>query len=73
MFGGVSGGFDAMLSMELSPLHHAGTIAMGGHHLDQLVLTQQTQHMHHSVLQQEEPKKKRKLFKSNCDLLLNCK
>ncbi|KAG8321369.1 hypothetical protein J6590_047662 [Homalodisca vitripennis] len=50
-------GFDAMLSMELSPLHHAGTITMGGHHLDQLVLPQQAQHMHHALLQ-EEPKKK---------------
>ncbi|XP_046668744.1 paired box protein Pax-5 isoform X2 [Homalodisca vitripennis] len=46
-----------MLSMELSPLHHAGTITMGGHHLDQLVLPQQAQHMHHALLQ-EEPKKK---------------
>lgn len=47
-----------MLSMELSPLHSAGTITMGGHHMDQLVLPQHVQHMHHSMLQ-EDPKKKR--------------
>lgn len=49
-----------MLSMELSPLHGAGTITMGGHNLDHLVMTQHNQHMHHSMLQ-EDPKKKRKI------------
>ncbi|XP_039277148.1 paired box protein Pax-2-A isoform X2 [Nilaparvata lugens] len=47
-----------MISMELTPMHQHGTLAMPPHHIQQIQIPQHQQALMHHALLQDEPKKK---------------